>query len=222
MPITETLISTLAPFDCLVCQQEGELLCADCRASAIITKRPTCYRCNKLSAYGKTCANCRRHSALAGVLVASHYDGVIKELVHHIKYDYARAASSSAAALLTPLVDASQFDLITCVPAAPARLRQRGFNQAKLIAQSLAQSTRLPYADLLLRTKNVHQVGLTRAERLEQVQGIFVAHRPELIKGARVLIVDDVITTGATVAECAKMLQAAGAKSVWAVAVAKH
>ncbi len=222
MSLLDSVISTIAPHPCLLCGLEGELICADCLPAAVITKRPTCYRCNRLSEGGKTCINCRRQSALSGVSVASHYDGAIKTLVHRLKFDYARSGSTTAAKLLAPLLSPASFDLISAVPSAPARLRERGFNQAQLIGKELSKLIGLPYADLLIRTKNVHQVGLTRRDRLAQVEGIFLHRHENLIQEARILLVDDVITTGATMAECAKTLKNAGAKQIWGVAVAKH
>ncbi|HSH31762.1 MAG TPA: phosphoribosyltransferase family protein [Candidatus Saccharimonadales bacterium] len=159
---------------------------------------------------------------MAGVTVASHYDGAIKELIGALKYQRAASAAGLAAELLAPLLASHAIDVVTCVATSPSRYRQRGYNQARLIAQPLARRLGLPYADLLVRTRDVRQVGTSRRQRLEQVQGIFEPRRARLIEGTSILLVDDVVTTGATMAECARVLKEAGAKRVWGAAVAKH
>jgi ComF family protein len=222
MPLADTLISIIAPYDCLVCGHEGKLLCGACQKDAIIAKPAVCYLCGRLSERGVTCQVCRRKTPLAGVTVASYYDGAIKELIHQIKFTYARSGSEIAAELVTPLLTAADYDIVTSIPAAPARLRERGYNQAQLIAKHVARQLGLPYADLLVRTRNLHQVGSSRTERLEHIQGAFVAARPQIIKGARILLVDDVVTTGATLGEAASILHTAGATQLWGAAVARH
>jgi competence protein ComFC len=112
------------------------------------------------------------------------------------------------------------FDTITYVASTGASQRQRGYNQAKIIAKELSIITGLPLQNMLLRQSHQDQIGLNRAQRLAGVQGNFVptsysAH------GKRILIVDDVVTTGATLNECARILKENGASRVWGVAVAK-
>lgn len=220
MPVLDQIASLIAPFDCLICGSEGQLICTECLPKAIITKRLTCYRCNRLSDGGRTCISCRSSSKLAGVTVASHYDGAIKELIYALKYQRAQAAAKLCAELITPLLDPLQFDIVIPVPTSPTRGRQRGYNQAALIARAVSEKLGLPYSESLVRLQDVHQVGLAKLERLKQVEGIFAVYKSA--SDQRVLLVDDVITTGATMVECAKVLKAAGAKRVWGAAVAKH
>jgi competence protein ComFC len=218
----DTLLSVIAPFDCLVCGNENNIICSSCFDKAIISKAETCYRCNRLSPAGRTCGSCRASTKLAGVIVTSHYDGVIKELIGRLKYHYAQGAAGVCAKLLAPRVDPTAYDLIVPVPSSPRRFRQRGYNQAALIAKALCRQASLPYADALWRTRDAHQVGLNRSERLEQVKELFEVRARLLVHEARILLIDDVVTTGATMSECAAVLKAAGAKSVWGAAVAKH
>ncbi len=222
MAFFETLVSLIAPHSCLLCQAEGGLLCHECALKAIVVKHPTCYRCNRLSDGGKTCTSCRSSTGLSGVTVAAYYGGVIKDLIHQLKYERARAAGEVLAALIVARLDSTRFDLVTAVPADPGRRRRRGYNQAELVAKAISKDTGLPYVDVLMRVKPVHQIGAERKQRLEQIKGAFMPFRELFIKDARVLVVDDVVTTGATLAECAKVLKQAGAKRVWGAAVAKH
>ncbi|MBW3538163.1 hypothetical protein KY386_01560 [Candidatus Parcubacteria bacterium] len=222
MKLIQQLIEFVAPLECLGCGREGGLVCRACLPGIIITKRPTCYRCNRLSPGGRTCLSCRPSTKLSGVTVASHYEGAVKALIGALKYQRAASAAGLAAALITPLLKDLAIDVVTSTPASAGRYRQRGYNQAQLVAKAVAKSLNLPYADLLIRTGNAHQVGTSRQQRLKQVQGAFEPRRPYLIQDTRILLVDDVVTTGATMAECAKALKGAGAKHVWGTAIAKH
>lgn len=218
----DRLAGLIAPHNCLVCNREGDLLCADCRANAVITKRPTCYRCNALSDGGKTCKSCRSSSALSGVVVASHYDGQVKELIGRLKFQQTVAAAETLAGLLYPLLDPAQFDLVVAVPAASSRYRARGYNQAELIAKALASKLALPYLRPLVRLGYARQLGQSRQKRIEQMNQAFAAKPTPLVQNACILLVDDVLTTGATLNACATELKKAGAKSVWGAVAAKH
>lgn len=213
-----TLVGWLAPVSCLGCGREGGRLCSDC--SMLTTPHPaTCWGCNRLSSGYRTCARCRRSSSLGGVIVGTRYDGLVKELVLALKFGRDTASTQTAAALLAPLLDPAGFDLVTSVPSAPSRRRQRGYNQSALIAKSLAANLALPYRPLLGRWQQAEQIGAGRKERFLQVQNAFYAKgRPP----RRVLVVDDVLTTGATLDACARALRQAGCAEVWGAAVAKH
>jgi ComF family protein len=222
MAFFETLVSLVAPHSCILCGQEGQVFCERCAGKTVIVKQPTCYRCNRLSDYGQTCASCRPSTQLSGVVVAAYYGGPVKELIHELKYERARASAAVLARMLASGLQDMRFDLVTAVPTDPARRRVRGYNQAELVAKAISKETGLPYVDVLLRVKPIHQVGAHRSLRLEQIKGAFMSHKELFIKDARVLVVDDVVTTGATLAECAEVLKKAGAKQVWGAAVARH
>jgi ComF family protein len=152
--------------------------------------------------------------------VASSYAGSVRQLIHRLKYQHQREAANPLAAALTPLLRVGPLglDVVTSVPIATTRLRQRGYNQSELIARQVAHNLGLPYRPLLRRRYNTQQVGKTRAQRLANVEELFVASRPQ---SGCILVVDDVLTTGATVNACAAALQAAGAMVVWGAAAAR-
>jgi ComF family protein len=210
----------MAPTHCLNCQLSGDLLCSDCRKTAPITRAETCYRCNKLSPLGKTCTTCRGSSQLFGVTVASYYDGAIKELILAFKFNRAHSAATIGASILAPKLTSADYDIVTSVPSAPGRYRERGFNQSALLAAALAKQLRLPYSSLLGRLHHGEQIGAGRRDRIEQIKGAF--YPVGKFANQRILIVDDVLTTGATLAECALTLKSAGAKRVSAAVLAKH
>ncbi len=216
--IVKRLLSVISPPECFGCGLEGRLICSDCRAKLVI-KAPTCWRCNRLTPIGQTCPSCRHAAPLSGVTVAAYYDGPVKDLIQALKYGHLADGAVEAASLLTPLLE-PKFDLVTAVPTAPSRRRQRGYNQAELIARQVASQLALPYLPTLARLAPESQVGHTKRERLEQIKAAFYA--PKLLPGQAILIIDDVLTTGATLAECSRVLKAAGAKRIWGAVVAKH
>ncbi len=114
------------------------------------------------------------------------------------------------------------YDTVLCpVPTAPKRVRERGFDHAKLISECLGKLVDLPTMNLLRRKSNVRQLGSSRKDRIAQVRGEFEIFNTEKIEGKKVLLVDDVMTTGATLSAVAKILKEAGAKSVSAVIFAQ-
>jgi ComF family protein len=184
-------------------------------------KRAVCYGCNAISPGSKTCPRCARRSKLYAVTVGSYYDGAIKELILRLKFHRSYSAARVAAELiLASNPNISSVNLITSVPISPKRYRERGYNQSELIAKALAKRTSLPYRPLLERATSDHQLGRSRSERLQAVQGAFLTRKT--LAGESIMIIDDVITTGATLAECAQVLREAGAKRVSAAVVARH
>jgi ComF family protein len=147
---------------------------------------------------------------------------VIKELVHRMKYERAQAGTREVARLLAPLLIGTPADLLLVhIPTATGRVRSRGYDHARLIARELSRCSGLESAALLGRLGQAHQVGATRAERLRQLEGAFRPLRPELIVGRQIVLVDDVLTTGATLETAARVLRRAGAARVDAVVLAQ-
>lgn len=212
------LARLVAPPACVVCGDEGRVVCARC-ANDLTSPQPTmCFWCGTPSPKGRTCQRCKSVIALDGLVVASHYDGPARELIGLLKYHHQRDAAGALAGTLTPLLDPAAFDVVTSVPVATSRLRQRGYNQSELIAKAVARSLALPCRPLLRRLRNTQQVGKSRQQRLSQVGGVFVARgTPPL----RVLVIDDVLTTGATLNACAVALRQAGAFEVWGAVTAR-
>ena len=112
-------------------------------------------------------------------------------------------------------------ELVVPVPLAPKRLRARGFNQAALLAEYIAPALRADLADVLRREDRAAQVGLSAQQRLANLNGAFACHDPARIERKDVVLVDDVVTTGATVSACADTLARAGAGRVRVLAFAR-
>ena len=221
MSILDQIIAVIAPHNCLGCGQEGPLLCTKC-AQDMPALPDRCYRCAVLTRDSAVCERCRRQSPLRHVWVAAQYEATAKDLVYQLKFGRAAAACE-------PLVEAMSSRLpflpeqtfIVPVPTATMRVRQRGYDQAVLLAQLLARQQQRPYKELLARMGHTRQVGANKATRQQQLAQAFRVLRADQTKGANILLVDDLVTTGATLESAARLLKAAGAKSVNAVVFAQ-
>ena len=148
------------------------------------------------------------------------YEGVAKKAIKRLKFRKRKNLARSLGALLTNYINhhlwKDSLDMIIPVPLHENRLRDRGFNQAELLALSITQSTNIPtVSGLLFRKKNTHpQFDLPKTQRLKNVRGAFEVRGSKLIKNKNILLIDDIYTTGATAAECTRVLKSAGAASV--------
>jgi len=219
--LVQKLIELLAPATCVGCANEGDWLCENCRTDSVILPPQACYRCEKLALGGATCRGCLDTGGLMRVTSGAVYQGPVKELIRILKFKRGRSAARVAAWLiLQQLPAALDMDLVTAVPISPSRYRERGYNQSELIAKIISRRFGLPYRQTLMRSTSAHQIGLGRSDRLAAIRGSFQAIRS--VDGQRILVIDDVLTTGATLAECAAVLSAAGAKSVEGATVARR
>jgi ComF family protein len=157
-------------------------------------------------------------SLLDGLTVLLAYEGVGRELVARLKYHNARASLHRLAASMAALVDSAAVDLVTWAPTTAKRRRQRGFDQAELLARAVARCLRLPCRRLLTRHPGPAQTGRSRVERQEA--SVF-ACPPRARVPARVLVIDDVVTTGATLTAAARALRSSGALEVWGLVAAR-
>ena len=216
----QSLIELLAPAECVGCGAEGAVLCQDCRRDAAM-RAGACFLCGRPSADGGTCASCQPVTKVRGVSVAVHYEGAVKEMILLLKFHRARSAAGVAAEMILSSLPAGlKVEVVCGVPVSAGRYRERGYNQSDLVARRVAAGLGLPFRRLLVRRGSVHQLGTGRQTRFEQVAGAFAAIQQ--LPGQRVLLVDDVVTTGATLDACANELVAAGAVSVWGATVARH
>lgn len=224
MPIVERLLSFLAPHECMVCGDEGSLVCALCAEDTLVGVPERCYRCLSLSRDSLVCGTCRRDSPLQYVWVAAEYEGVAKQLVRALKYERAKAAQQPIASFIArTLPYLPTGTMVTHLPTATSRERARGYDQSQLIARSIAHQAELPYAPLLARLGQTRQVGATRKQRQVQASQMFAPIKVERVQGASILLIDDILTTGASLEAAAKVLKKAGAKQVSAAVFAqKH
>lgn len=222
MPVVDYLLSYVAPHACVACGIEGTLLCEWCELDAFMPVPGRCFRCKRLSADSATCSTCIRQIPLKNVWVRTEYDGIPKQLLHRFKFERAVAAVGQiarATAETLPYLPATT--LIIPVPTATSRVRQRGYDHAVLIAKEIAKQTGLPYQEPVVRLTQTRQVGAGRKLRLSQLEAAFFVTQPQMVRRKDILLIDDVVTTGATLQAVARALKQAGAKSVRAAVFAQ-
>ena len=222
MNLLERCLDIIAPHICFVCGSEGALLCGACRLEAFVSVPSRCYRCHAATQQSGVCPSCRRKSPLSHVWVATRYAGHAKELVRRFKFERARQAADIVAEALgqtLPLLPDKV--LVTHIPTANSRVRVRGYDQAELIAQGLCARRGWQYTPLLLRYGSARQLGAKRSQRFAQLENAFVVRNPRLAAGSHILLIDDVLTTGATVEAATRTLKEAGAKTIDAAVFAQ-
>ncbi len=228
--IVSRLGDLLYPRRCLVCGEDLEPgpsgpLCREHRRAVVLIEDPFCERCGKkmfARATGELicdeCRQTRRHFERA--FSATLYNDTMKALVHRYKYDMRQYLAAPLAQWMIEFmhrhINAESLDAIVPVPLHWRRYHYRGFNQAIALARALAREFALPVVRHVLRRKRhtVPQVNLGPKERVKNIKDAFRVRKAERIAGKRLLLLDDVYTTGATINECARILNHAGAASV--------
>lgn len=161
-----------------------------------------------------------------GVVAALWYQGAVRTALRRYKFHqgtmYATWFAAQLVVAISPWLSEWKPDCITYVPLGPKRFWERGYNQSEMIARKIAKTFGLPCSPLLSKRLFISRQSSKNAEmRLQNAQNAFISRDCSKIMGKRILIIDDIITTGATVAACAAVLRAAGAECVFAAAIAK-
>ena len=235
LPWFETALDLLFPRSCAGCGgpagREFRFLCWECMAGLRFIRPPFCDCCGDPldgDVEGPwLCPACGSGREFARARSAVRYVGVVRRLICDFKYRRATWLGPDLAALLEGSYRAHYeemgVDAVTCVPLFSARQRARTFNQAELLARLLAARLRLPFVGgAVSRVRDTGtQTHLTARARIANVSAAFKAIRPGRLDGRTLLLVDDVMTTGATVGECAAVIRAAGAAAVHVLTVAR-
>ena len=214
----ERALDMLFPPSCVGCGEDGMLLCESCRASLPRLHGSCCPHCARPLGATGVCEPCSRYPLhIDGIRAAFRMEGAAREMVHRLKYDGVRVLAPLMGSLMVDQLNADELeaDVVVPTPLHPARERRRGYNQALLLAREVARRLGLQLdAKGLGRWKDTPaQVGLEGMEtRRANVAGVFRARTT--FSGLRVLLVDDVCTTGATLETCAQTLRMAGAIEV--------
>ena len=218
-----TLAAALFPARCAACGRPGAALCQPCLETATPLPHPQCRQCTRPLAYGDQCARCRLERRRINHLYAPYaYTPPILQAIQRFKYGNKRYLAADLAALALPALPADlQVDCVVPVPLTASRERQRGYNQSRLLADEVARRLDRPLdGNLLIRLRDTPpQTSLPRARRLANVRGSFRALRK--LSGARILLVDDVTTTGATIEAATRALRRRGAVWVGALVLAQ-
>jgi ComF family protein len=219
------VLDLLLPPRCGGCRKVGSWLCERCRAKIRRLEEPLCGRCGVEVLSARRECGCRaRLKSLTRLRSAVAYEGPIEPAVHRFKYEGWRRLAGPLAMLISErlAIEGVAARWVVAVPLHPQRLRQRGFNQADLLAGELRKRLALASPPgVLVRTRpTAPQVGHDRKRRFENVVGAF-AWRGSGLEGESILLIDDVATTGATLDACASALREAGSGPVTGVSVAR-
>lgn len=220
-----TLLDALHPLECAGCSDSGKVICDQCTQDLPLLAPPHCRVCAATSV-SDLCPVCARSGrSFDGVRAPYRYEGAVRQAILALKYGGIRAAAPQLSAMLADYLEANPLpgDLVAPVPMHPSRRRERGYNQAELLARPVAERCDIPYhGDLLVRTRRVDpQAGMaSAATRATNVADSVAVPRPGDVDGAQIILVDDVVTTGSTLEVCAAALKESGALSVWCLTLA--
>lgn len=213
------------PRNCPVCMKPAETLsvCSDCKAR-MLQKRKLYGQCRRCGSFGVDSNGCRTcedwGDALRKNTAVWPHEGDWQQLVLDYKFRQMPWLAEVIAGEMVPFLE-EPGDVIIPVPLHRNRLQERGYNQSILLAKALSKRTGIPWENALIRLRDTpHQTGGNRMLRQHNLKGAFAVRKPFAIDGKKVLLVDDVLTTGATLLECSKTLRQAGAASVDSITVA--
>jgi len=225
----DRLLSWLSPHICESCGKVGKPLCERCNFNILSQKWTKCITCRhqmtttELAKWGNLCSSCKRRLPFARVFVVGERTKTLKKLVGNYKYFSRRESAIVIAQLLDNALPENLSDfVIVPLPTIPAHIRERGFDHMKLVARELSRRRGLTCElNLLRRVDNISQHSASLRQRAKQAAGSFALNprRPAL---ERVLLIDDIYTTGATTAAAAKLLKKHGVKEVWLGIVARQ
>jgi len=232
--IVDPVLTVVFPAACPVCRvavarpTRGPL-CEACWA-ALPRHRGALCGCGfpLASRTAERCGRCRRgRNPISTGVSLGPFEGSLRTLIHELKYRGRRRVAARLAELIVGLPEAAAVlhgpAVLVSVPLHPRRRRERGFNQAELLARAIGRRTGLttPASPLARRRETPPQTGLSAARRRANVAGAFVVENRAAVRGRVVVIVDDVYTTGATLRACARALRAAGATETRVLTVAR-
>lgn len=217
----------LYPPYCGGCGARGARWCSDCQQNIQTIQEPYCQRCGQpiTNSGNGTCPDCKhRPFCLTALRSWAKFSGPLQNAIHRLKYKGDLALGDVLASPLIDLIRETRWavDAVVPVPIGIVRQAQRGYNQAALLALPIALGLNFAYRPKAIEKirDTRSQVGLSLSERLENVKGAFRA-KPELVESKRVLLVDDVTTSGATIDACGEALFEAGATQVFGITLAR-
>lgn len=227
--------SLFYPSLCAVCSnpvEQSEYLCSTCNQNAPRIRPPFCAKCSEPFPGAITesfaCANCSHRTLYFDTAVSAYRSrGIVRKVVHDFKYGKQTHLQHPIADWLVETLDDPRlhgrtFDAIVPVPLHPARKRERGFNQAELLANLLSARAGIPCRPVMQRIRyTTTQTAFDRTERMQNLHEAFRLRKNSDVRGLRVLLIDDILTTGSTLSECARVLKTGGALSVHAATAAR-
>lgn len=221
----------LFPKYCVNCRKIGDYICANCFSFISFDCEMICLVCNKGSIDGLTHPGCQGKYTIDGAFCAVAYKGIVKKLIYNFKYKpyLADLKNSLVELFYESIIQQEIFQKVYTlkptlipIPLSAKRLRKRGYNHAKLLAESLSGKLGLKQIDILKRVRETKsQFGLKLTERKENLRNAFILNTQYPIQNTSVFLVDDILTTGSTLLEATKVLKKNGAKKVYGLTLAR-
>ncbi len=225
------LIDLLFPKFCLGCSHIGSYICHRCFKKLKVINKPICLYCHKQSYLGLTHPKCLKKLSIDGVLSIYYYDNLLKKIIKNIKYrlativwdEFWKSIPESDINRLFAYKKIFCEAFIQVVPLSQSKYQLRGFNQAMMIAKYFKKVLNFPIINILKRSHEALAQAQIKSKksRLKNVKNVFLITRRVDIKNKTIILIDDVITTGATLKEACRMLKKAGANKVYALTLAK-
>lgn len=217
--ILDALMATVAPHYCCGCGKTGTLLCDNCKYNIISESYDGCVACGRATTKG-VCADCK--TAYSRAWCVGERDDALKVLIDGYKFSRKKASARELALLLHHQVAMlPPSTIVTAVPTVGRHIRMRGYDHAELLAKEFARLRGLHFQRTLYRTTKTRQRGANRTTRLAQAKTAF-APMSQVQTAVPYLLVDDVVTTGASLHYAAQTLRNAGAAEVWVAVVARQ
>ncbi|NIM95705.1 MAG: ComF family protein [Anaerolineales bacterium] len=220
-----TGLDLIYPPICVGCNQPGEIWCSDCHGCIQVFREPMCLRCGRPSHHSLVqCRYCRGFPSTLKVRSYAKYEGSLLRALLHLKYQPNQDLANIMGHWLADVFQRTGWSgsILVAVPLGKHRIRQRGYNQAGLIADGLADVLGLENSRTALRRirETRSQVGLDPTARFQNVLDAFVADE-HVVRGQEIILIDDLMTTGSTLSACTFALEDAGAKRVYGLTVAR-
>ena len=213
-------LSFIAPHYCCGCDRIGTLLCDNCKYNITSERIPVCIMCHRPTAENWLCNTCKVDFSRAWVV--SERKGVLQRLVGLYKFERAKAANCCLGDLLLDILpELPENTVIVPIPTTSARIRERGYDHMLLIAKYVARARNVRCGKLIIRQNDSKQRQMNAKQRAAQAKVAFgVAGKIDA--DATYLVIDDVITTGATIKYACRSLKKAGAKNIWVAVIARQ
>lgn len=225
------LTDLLFPKFCLGCGYIGVYLCISCQNKLKPIEQDVCLYCKKPSFFGLTHPSCQKKLNIDGLLTLYYYSPILKKIIKNIKYrlatevwqEFYRIIKPEAIEKLAFYKKLSYDFIIQPIPLTKNKYNERGFNQAKIISVFFQKFLNFPIVNLLIRKKETQPQAQTKSllKRYLNLKGAFKLINSNFTDYNKIILVDDVVTSGATVKEAARVLKEAGAKKVYVLALAK-
>ena len=213
--IFDYILSLIYPPKCVFCGK-------------VIDKSDICSECEKTLPYTKGDSVYQKFLFVDKCISPLYYKDYVRRAVLRFKFSGCSCYSRRLGAIMSECaennLDCGSIDMISCIPLSKKRLHDRGYNQAELLAREISKAVDVKFVPTLKKIKNnTAQSTIKDAKlRAKNVVGVYTVTDPETVKGKYILLVDDVVTTGSTVSEFARMLKKAGAKAVYCITLARR